>query len=135
MRYMFKKFKLAICIALLSTMIFNSQVANAYGKNFYLRPYTINSPVSTSDTMRKIDLDAAVVTINYGYVPGASLDFSVRHSNRTRATYGFTAGGNYRHYTNYMPGQAKIGSYYRLFSSFYDPNGTQGTTTGGRWAP
>lgn len=129
-----KKIVTVLCI--LCMLMLGSQLANAsYGKDFYLRPYTINSPVSTPESMKKIDMDAAVVNIHYGYVPGAELDFSVRHANRSRATYGFTAGGNYRHTTNYMPGQARIGSYYRLFSSFYDPNGKQGTDTGGRWAP
>lgn len=131
-----KKKKLAMVVTALMTVLLGYQMVEAsYGKDFYLRPYTINSPVSTRETIKKIDLDPAVVTIHYGYVPGASLDFSVRHANRERATYGFTASGNYRHTTNYMPGQAKIGSYYRLFSAFYDPNGTQGTDTGGRWAP
>ncbi len=43
------------------------------------------------------DYDPAVVNLYHGYIPGGELDFSVRHSDGSRATYGFTAGGNYLH--------------------------------------
>lgn len=129
-----KKIILSLFIGLsfLNTIKVNAQ----YGKDFYLQPYTINSPVSTPETMAKIDLDSAVVTVNYGVIQGAELNFSVRHADGRRATYGFTATYNGRFSTGYMNGHAKLGSFYRLYSSFYDPYGrSQGTATGGRWAP
>ena len=129
-----KKF-LFCFVAALFVFWTSTSVLAGYGLDFHLQPYTINSPVRTSQILEKIDLDAAVVDIHYGYVPGAELDFSVRYASGKRATYGFTAGGNYRHTTEYMPGRAQIGANYRLYSGFYDSHGKQGTSTGGRWAP
>lgn len=131
-----KKFKLLV-MALLATFIILPQTTAlaGYGAYFYLRPYTINSPVSTPHALKKIDYDPAVVNLYYGYIPGGELDFSVRHSDGARATTGFTARGNYLHQTDYMSGEAWVNYYYRLYAAFYSSDGTQGTTTGGRWAP
>ena len=131
-----KKFKLLV-MALLATFIILPQTTAlaGYGAYFYLRPYTINSPVSTPQSLKKIDYDPAVVNIYYGYIPGGELDFSVRHSDGAGDTSGYTAGVNYLHQTHNRSVDAWEIYYNRLYAAFYSSDGTQGTTTGGRWAP